>query len=89
MDWFGQTFWYEVNAPLLQSDLQLGMTTTVGRVNLSMYEVFEVPHPYPFIRRRQQGETVAWVTPSIARFNSELLRRKIDISMVFVSTSSC
>ena len=76
MEWFGQTLWYEVNPPFLQSDLQLGMTTTIGRANLSMYEVFEVPHP--FIRRRLLGEKVAWVTPSIARFNSdsELLQKE-------------
>ena len=74
MEWFGQTLWYEVKPPLLQSDLQLGMTTTIGRANLSTYEVFEVPHP--FIRRRLHGEKVAWVTPSIARFNSELLQKE-------------
>ena len=74
MEWFGQTLWYEVKPPLLQSDLQLGMTTTIGRANLSTYEVFEVPHP--FIRRRLQGEKIAWVTPSIARFNSELLQKE-------------
>ena len=39
MEWFGQTLWYEVNPPLLQSDLQLGMTITIGRANLScMYD---------------------------------------------------
>ena len=64
IDWFGQTFWYEIKPPSLQPNLQVGMTTTVGRANLSMYEVFEVPHP--FIRGHLQGETVAWVTPSIA-----------------------
>ena len=74
MEWFGQNLWYEVNPPLLPPDLQLGMTITIGRANLSMYKVFEVPHP--FIRRRLHGERVAWVTPSIARFNSQLLQKE-------------
>ena len=50
------------------------MTITIGRAKLSMYKVFEVH--IRFVRRRLHGERVAWVTPSIARFNSQLLQKE-------------